>query len=165
MPWENFSAPLVIDSSLLSTIAAAASIAFIHNPNRFGVLPFLVLDDKFQAFVIRVDRQLGTTAILSRITEQPVEPVVTACLHLQDQVAKVDYIILVSAAHSGSIQTSAFNLPAERKSVSQEIQTARPPDPAIFCIPHSPPRARLNSIRLAQRKPPHLSSAVPCVFG
>lgn len=102
---ENVSSPLVVPTPLVS-----ATRSPIKERNSLGVLPFLIFNDEFQVFVVRVNRQFGTAAVLSSIGEQEIEWVMTLCLSLEDEVAKVDDIILVSAAHSGEYKDNFLQI-------------------------------------------------------
>lgn len=67
---ENVPSPLVIPTPLLP-----ATRSPIKERNSLGVLPFLIFNDEFQLFVVRVNRQFGTAAVLSWIAEQEIESV------------------------------------------------------------------------------------------
>lgn len=92
---ENVSSPLVIPASLLS-----AARTPVKERDSLGVLLFVVFNDEFQFFVVGVNRQFGATAILSWIAHQEIKSVVTLCLSLENKVAKVNDVVLVSFAHS-----------------------------------------------------------------
>jgi hypothetical protein len=119
---ENVSSPLIIPSSLLS-----AARPLVKERDSFGVLLFLVFNDEFQLFVVGVNRQFRAAAILSWVADQEIESVVTLCLSLENKVAKVNDIILVSAVHShASIEVPSLIFPGK---VSPTLCIERPQSP------------------------------------
>jgi hypothetical protein len=58
----------VVKLSLLSPVAPATRLPPIHEWCRLSVLPFPILDDQWDTFVVGINRKLGTAARLSGTT-------------------------------------------------------------------------------------------------
>ena len=102
MGWYPVVAAPVVPRTLLAAVNTADGepIRLVEERRRLVVLQLAVFHHQPVAGPVGVDRQFGLTPRTTRVTEQPVEPVLTPARFAEDLIAQVQHVRLVAALSS-----------------------------------------------------------------